>query len=76
MAIETKELRGEAPADLVRALDALAMGEDMPRAAYVNKVLEEHVKLECHRLSLKAAMLKGNPYFTDRTRTPDGGHSA
>ena len=66
---ETKELRGDAPADLVRALDALALGDDMSRTAYVNKVLEAHVKFECHRLSLKASMLRGNPYYPDVARS-------
>lgn len=66
---DTKELRGDAPADLVRALDALAMGDDMSRTAYINKVLEAHVKFECHRLSLKASMLRGNPYFPDAARS-------
>ncbi len=70
--VETKELRGDAPADLVRALDALALGEDMSRNAYVTKILEAHVKCECHKLSLKASMLRGNPYYPDAIRSVSG----
>ena len=40
--VETKELRGDAPADLVRALDALALGEDMSRNAYDDDELSTH----------------------------------
>ena len=70
--IETKELRGDAPADLVRALDALALGEDRRRNAYVTKILEAHVKLECHKLSLKDSMLRGNPYYPASNRSAPG----
>ena len=65
MASDTKELRGEAPADLVRALDALALSRDMNRHAYVVEVLEKHVKQELHRVTLITAMMRGNPLLTD-----------
>ena len=66
---DTKELRGDAPADLVRALDALALARDMSRNAYVLKILDEHVKFECHRINLQVAMLRDNPYLADTNRT-------
>lgn len=72
MSPETKELRGDAPADLVRALDALAMAEDLSRNAYVLKILDAHVKAECHKLSLRVAMLRNNPYLSDAGRTHGG----
>lgn len=62
---DTKELRGDAPADLVRALDALAMSHDMNRHAYVLDILEKHVKKEMHRLTLVKAMMRGNPLLPD-----------
>jgi len=62
---DTKELRGEAPADLVRALDALALSHDLTRHAYCLMVLEKHVKAEMHRHSLIVAMMRGNPMLPD-----------
>ena len=66
---EMKELRGDAPADMVRALDAFALADDLSRNAYVNKVLAAHVKQVLHRHSLVASMLRGNPLAaaTDRS---------
>lgn len=62
---DTKELRGDAPADLVRALDALALSHDLTRHAYCLMVLEKHVKQEMHRHSLVAAMMRGNPLLSE-----------
>lgn len=69
---DTKELRGDAPVDLVRALDALALSEDMSRNAYILRILDAHVRAECYKLSLKVSMLHGNPYLPDATRMPGG----
>lgn len=66
---ETKELRGDAPADLVRALDALAMSEGKARNAYINEVLEMHVRQRLHALSLAHRMLAGNPLYPETTRS-------
>ena len=66
MANDTKELRGDADADLVRALDALAITEDMTRHAYMVRVLEEHVAEKLHKASLLHSMLRGNPLFPDQ----------
>ena len=62
---DTKELRGDAPSDLVRALDALALSRDMNRHAYVVEVLEKHVKQELHRVTLITAMMRGNPLLPE-----------
>lgn len=65
MTTETKELRGDADASLVRALDALAMTEDMTRHAYMLKVLGEHVAGKLHKASLLHSMLRGNPLYPE-----------
>lgn len=62
---ETLELRGDAPADLVRALDALALADDKTRHAYCVEVLERHVRKELHRLSLIASAMRGNPLLPE-----------
>ena len=72
MPSETKELRGDAPADLVRALDALALSKDMTRHAYVIDVLEAHVRKELHRVTLINAMMRGNPLLADNNRSDAG----
>ena len=76
---ETKELRSDAPADLVRALDALALSCDMARNHYVNQVLEKHVLAELermgrevHRTTLLAQMLHGNPLLSVLERHQTG----
>jgi len=69
MSIETKELRGLAPADLVRALDAIALAKGLDRNAYVNQVLELHVKLYLDELTVVTSMLRGNPLLADSTRS-------
>lgn len=65
MSGETKELRGLAPADLVRALDAIALAKGMDRNAYVNQVLESHVKSYLNELTLVVSMMRGNPLLPD-----------
>ena len=66
---ETKELRADAPADIVRALDALALSHDQNRATYMVAVLEKHVRDELHRVSLVTNMLRGNPLLPASPRT-------
>ena len=68
-ASDTKELRGDAPADLVQALDALAQAEGQSRNAYVNKVLLAHVKDRLHQISLGHRMLIGNPLYPESRRS-------
>lgn len=69
MAIETKELRGDAPADLVRALDAIALAKGLNRNAYVNDVLEAHVKVYLAELTVVTNMLRGNPLLAASDRS-------
>lgn len=64
----TKELRGDAPIELVQALDALALALDLTRNAYVLRVLEKHVRLEMHRHSVLSNMLHGNPMLPESER--------
>ena len=66
---DTKELRGDAPADLVQALDALAQAEGQSRNAYVNKVLLKHVQERLHQISLGHRMLIGNPLYPESKRS-------
>jgi predicted transcriptional regulator len=66
---DTKELRADAPADLVRALDALALSHDQNRTTYMVAVLEKHVKAELHRVTIVTSMLRGNPLLSDTERS-------
>ena len=66
---DTKELRGDAPAYLVQALDALAQADGQSRNAYVNKVLLAHVKERLHQISLGHRMLIGNPLYPESKRS-------
>lgn len=68
-ATDTKELRGDAPDDLVQALDALAQAEGQSRNAYVNKVLLAHVRDRLHQTSLAHRMLIGNPLYPESKRS-------
>lgn len=72
MSADTKELRGLAPADLVRALDAIALAKGMDRNAYVCEVLERHVKAYLDELTVVTAMLRGNPLLPESPRTELG----
>lgn len=65
---DTKELRGDAPADLVQALDAFALADGQSRNAYVVKVLMSHVKERLLKTSLAHRMLVGNPLYADVDR--------
>ena len=65
---ETKELRGLAPADLVRALDAIALAKGLDRNAYVNEVLHRHVQSYLAELSVVTDMLRGNPLLSESQR--------
>lgn len=69
MVTDTKELRGLAPADLVRALDAIALAKGLDRNAYVNEVLERHVKSYLDELTVVTSMLRGNPLLAESTRS-------
>lgn len=71
---DTKELRADAPADIVRALDALALSHDQNRATYMVAVLTEHVRGELHRVSLINSMLRGNPLLVEGLRSDGGNH--
>ena len=63
---DTKELRGDVDADLVRAMDALALIEDLTRHAWMVKKLEKIVRDELHKASLLHSMLASNPLFPER----------
>jgi hypothetical protein len=65
MSPDNKELRGEAPAHLVAALDALALSNDMTRTAYVNEILARHVTKEMHKVTLLSRVLRGNPLLSE-----------
>ena len=65
---DTKELRGDAPTDLVCALDALALAKDLTRHAYVLDVLGKHVVKEMHRHIVEANALRGNPLLSALSR--------
>ena len=66
---DTKELRGLAPADLVRALDAIALAKGLDRNAYVNQILEAHVSSYVDELTVVTRMLQGNPLLKDSGRS-------
>ena len=70
MVADTKELRGLAPADLVRALDAIALAKGLDRNAYVNQVLELHVRSYLDELTVVTSMLRGNPLLPESSRSP------
>lgn len=65
MATDKVELRGLCPADLAQALDALAHADNVDRNAYVNSVLEKHVRQEAHKTMVRHRMLRGNAYMAD-----------
>lgn len=69
---DTKELRGDAPADLVRALDALALSYNMSRHQYMVEILEKHVKSEMDRITVIVATMRGNPLLQERRRKGAG----
>lgn len=69
---EHKELRGLAPADLVRALDAIALARGKDRNEYVVSVLEQHVRAYLAEMTVVQAMLKGNTLLPESTRRAEG----
>lgn len=62
------ELRGLAPADLVQALDAIALARNMDRNEYVVRVLSEHVRVYLSELSVVRRVLQGNPLMSEGER--------
>lgn len=72
MVSEQKELRGLSDANLVRALDAIALAKGLDRNAYVNQVLDAHVKSYAAELTVVTSMLMGNPYLTESARKGHG----
>ena len=65
MASEKTELRGLAPAELVSALDAIAVSRDMDRTTLVNALLASAVNKIAHRSILLQRMSRGNPLLSD-----------
>ena len=65
MAIEKTELRGQAPLELVQALDAIAQARGMDRTALVNKLLTREVKRIAHEMNLLHRMSRGNALLTE-----------
>mgnify|MGYP000117180552 CR=1 FL=1 len=68
MSADTKELRGDAPTELVTALDALALAKDLTRHAYVVEVLSAHVNRELLRHIVETNALRGNPLLAALSR--------
>ena len=69
---DTKELRGDAPTELVCALDALALAKDMTRHSYCLDVLSKHVNTELKRHIVETNALRGNPMLLALSRNrPD-----
>lgn len=62
------ELRGLAPADLVCALDAIALAKGLDRNAYIVEVLETHVRDYLEEISVVTTTLRGNPLLSDAGR--------
>lgn len=69
MPTETKELRGLTDANLVRALDAIALAKGLDRNAYVNEILMAHVVSYVNEMTVVANMLRGNPLLPDSARS-------
>lgn len=67
---DTKELRLDLDADVMRVLDALALRDDQERSKYVAELLTKHVRRECHRHTLFESMTKGNPLLVATERIP------
>ena len=74
---ETKELRVDIPIDMMRALDAIALTDDMERNKYIIAELEKIVSRVIHKSNLLQSMLKGNPLLSEPARNKsDNGVSA
>ena len=65
MAGETKELRVDIPIDMMRALDAIALTDDMERNKFIIAELEKIVNRVIHKSNLLQSMLKGNPLLAE-----------
>ncbi len=65
MAAEKLELRGMAPADLVSALDAIAVSRNTDRTALVNALLTVEVKRIAHEANLLVRMARGNALLSE-----------
>jgi len=65
-AAQLGELRQETPRWVLDVLDALAFAEgERTRTAYVNKVLERHVRSELHKQSLVLRVAGRNPIVSE-----------
>lgn len=56
------ELRVLMPYALLQMIDAYALAKDLSRAAYVEMILEKHVRLKAHERSIEQRMTRDNPY--------------
>lgn len=65
MAADKLELRGMAPADLVTALDAIAISRNIDRTALVNALLITEVKRIAHEANLLVRMARGNALLSE-----------
>lgn len=65
MAADKLELRGMAPADLVTALDAIAVSRNIDRTALVNALLTVEVKRIAHEANLLVRMSRGNALLSE-----------
>ena len=73
---ETKELRGLCDANIVRALDAIALARGLDRNAYVCEVLAAHVDKYFVEHTLVASMMRGNPLLKESQGVLEAAHSA
>jgi hypothetical protein len=67
MAVEKGELRGDAPLDLISALEAIAQAHGMTRTALVNKLLTREVNKIAHRSFVLQRMARGNALLSEPT---------
>lgn len=67
---DTKELRGQCPAHLATALDALAMAKGLDRNTFINQILDAHVKNVLREVTLITRTLRGNPLLSDSGWSP------
>lgn len=67
---DTKELRGQCPANLAAALDAMALAKGLDRNTFVNQILESHVKTVLREVTLITRTLRGNPLLSDSGWSP------
>ena len=65
MAADKAELRGLAPADLVAALDAIAVSRNMDRTTLVNKLLTISVQKIAHQSNVLQRMARGNALLSE-----------